>query len=59
LIEPRPFRRGFFIKDGTNTPGLAPVMAAARCHRGEALFCDTPLLAAGRVHFDFEFNNSE
>jgi hypothetical protein len=39
-----------FILDGTNTPGLAPVMAAARCHRGEAPFCDTPLLAAGSVH---------
>jgi hypothetical protein len=38
------------ILDGTNTPGLAPVMAAARCHRGEAPFCDTPLLAAGSVH---------
>jgi hypothetical protein len=40
-----------FILDGTNTPGLAPVMAAARCHRGEAPFCDTPLLAAGSVHY--------
>ena len=38
-----------FIKDGTNTPGLAPAMAAVHCHWGEAPFCDTPLLAAGRV----------
>ncbi len=42
----RPFNSGRL-----NSTQLAARMAAARCHRGEAPFCDTPLLAAGRVHF--------
>jgi hypothetical protein len=50
-IETHSGDTSLFILDGTNTPGLAPVMAAARCHRGEAPFCDTPLLAAGSVHY--------